>query len=71
MKSRDIAETLQKLFRKFESGDEMRLFNNEIKGISAIDWKEFPNALIVSENSFKCEKIEDRLTDVKGLRCVD
>ena len=66
--NRDIAETLQKLFRKFGSGDEMRLFNNEIKGIKAIDWKEFPKALIVSEKAFKCEPIADKLTDVKCLR---
>ena len=65
--NRDIAETLQRLFRKFQSGDEMRLFNNEIKGISAIDWKEFPQALIVSEKAFKCEPIADKLTEIKSL----
>ena len=65
--NRDIAETLQKLFRKFESGDEMRLFNNEIKGIGATDRKEFPQALIVSEKAFKCEPIADKLTEVKCL----
>ncbi|MBR3050021.1 MAG: carboxylesterase family protein [Selenomonadaceae bacterium] len=65
--NKDIAETLQKLFRKFQSGDELRLFNNEIKGINAIDWKEFPQALIVSEKSFKCEPIADKLTEVKCL----
>ncbi|MBR5912865.1 MAG: carboxylesterase/lipase family protein [Selenomonadaceae bacterium] len=66
--NRDIAETLQKLFKKFEHGDELKLFNNEIKGINAIDWKNFPNALIVSEKSFKCEPIADKLTDVDCLR---
>ena len=65
--NRDIAETLQKLFRKFESGDELKLFNNEIKGIGAIDWKEFPRALIVSEKAFKCEPIADKLTEIKCL----
>ena len=65
--NQDIAETLQKLFRKFQSGDELKLFNNEIKGISAIDWKKFPRALIVSEKEFKCEPIADRLTEVKCL----
>ena len=65
--NRDIAETLQKLFQKFQSGDEMRLFNNEIKGIDAIDWKEFPQALIVSDKAFKCEPIADKLTEVKCL----
>ena len=67
VQNHDIAETLQKLFRKFASGDEIRLFNNEIKGIGAIDWKEFPRALIVSEKAFKCEPIADKLTEVKSL----
>ncbi len=63
----DIAKTLQKLFWKFVSGDELKLFNNELKGINAIDWKEFPKALIVSEKAFKCEPIADKLTEVKTL----
>ena len=67
VQNRDIAKTLQKLFRKFESGNDLRLFNNEIKGINAIDWKEFPQALIVSEKAFKCEPIVDKLTEVKCL----
>ena len=67
VQNRDIAETLQKLFRKFCSGDELKLFNNEIKGIGAIDWKEFPRALIVSEKVFTCEPIEDKLTDIECL----
>ncbi len=65
--NRDIAETLQKLFRKFQSGENLRLFNNEIKGIAAIDWQEFPKALIVSEKNFKCEPIADKLTEINCL----
>ena len=66
--NQDIAAPLQNLFRKFVHGEELRLFNNELKGINAIDWKEFPNALVVSEKNFSCEKIADRLTEVKGLQ---
>ena len=65
--NKDVAETLQNLFVKFQSGDELRLYNNELKGISAINWEEFPKALIVSEKGFKCEQIANRLTDVKCL----
>jgi len=65
--NRDIAERFQKLFRKFASGDDIRLFNNEIKGLDGIDWQEFPQALIVSEKAFTCEPIADKLTEVKGL----
>ena len=63
----DISETLQNLFRKFKDGKTMQLYNNEIKGIAAIDWKEFPQALIVSEESFQCGLIADRLTEIKSL----
>lgn len=65
--NQNVAETLQNLFRKFVSGGELKLFNNEIKGINAIDWKEFPPALVVSEKAFKCESIADKLTEVKCL----
>lgn len=65
--NKDVAETLQTLFQKFQNGEELRLYNNEIKGINAINWKEFPKALIVSEKAFKCELIADRLTEVKCL----
>ena len=65
--NRDIAETLQRLFRKFANGDDVRLFNNEIKGVDGIDWQEFPKALVVSEKAFTCEPIIDRLTEIKGL----
>ncbi|MBQ9376526.1 MAG: carboxylesterase/lipase family protein, partial [Schwartzia sp.] len=64
----DLAEPLQRLFRKFESGEEIQLHNNEIKGLGAIDWKAFPEALMVSEKGFRCGPIEDRLTDVEALR---
>ena len=63
----DISETLQNLFRKFKDGKTMQLYNNEIKGIAAIDWKKFPQALIASEKSFQCGLIADRLTEIKSL----
>ena len=65
--NQDTAETLQNLFRKFAGGEELRLYNNEIKGVGAIDWKKFPQALVVSEEEFKCEPIADALTEVKAL----
>ncbi|MBR1438959.1 MAG: carboxylesterase family protein, partial [Synergistaceae bacterium] len=64
----DISGTLQNLFRKFKDGEPMRLYNNEIKGIAAIDWKKFPQALIVSEKSFQLGLITDRLTEIKSLK---
>ena len=65
--NQDIAITLQTLFRKFANGDRVQIFNNEIKGVAAIDWKEFPQALIVSEKAFRCESIAKKLSNIKGL----
>ena len=35
----DISEMLRKFLIKFLRGDAMRFYNNEIKGVGAIDWK--------------------------------
>ena len=45
----------------------MRFYNNEIKGVGAIDWNRFPKALVISDKEFRCEPIEDKLTEVKCL----
>ena len=68
MLKQDIAKTLRTLFRKFVSGDELKLLNNEIKGINVIDWKKFPSALVVSDKAFKCESIADKLTEINCLK---
>ena len=62
-----ISEILQQFLKKFIGGEAMSLYNNEIKGVKAIDWKEFPSALIVSNENFKCAPIEDRLYEIDGL----
>ena len=41
----------------------MRFYNNEIKGVGAIDWNRFPKALIISDKGLQCEPIEDKLTE--------
>jgi para-nitrobenzyl esterase len=63
----DISEMLRKFLIKFLRGDAMRFYNNEIKGVDAIDWKRFPKALVISDNGLKCEPIEDKLTEVESL----
>ena len=63
----DISEMLRNFLIKFLHGDAMRFYNNEIKGVGAIDWKRFPKALVVSDKEFRCEPIEDKLTEVESL----
>jgi para-nitrobenzyl esterase len=63
----DLAVALQHLLVKFAAGDDLRMFPNEIKGIDALDWKAFPQALIVSDGSILCDTIEDRITQPKEL----
>ena len=63
----DLSEILQSFLTKFIRGEALRLYNNEIKGVGAVEWKKFPKALLVSNNALRCEAIADRLTEIKGL----
>ena len=63
----DLSETLQALLLKFVSGEAMQLYRNEISGFDGLDWKAFPQALIVADGKFVCDTIEDKITEVKGL----
>ena len=62
-----VSEILQHFLKKFVSGESLQLYNNEIKGVKAIDWKKFPYALIVSNKKFQCAPIEDKLTEIESL----
>ena len=63
----DLSETLRALLLKFVSGDALQLYHNEISGFDGLDWKAFPQALIVEDGKLACDTIEDRITEVKGL----
>ena len=63
----DLSEVLQRLLHKFICADALQLYTNEIPGIDELDWKAFPQALIVSDGNMVCDTIEDRITKVKGL----
>ena len=67
MVNADLSETLQSFLLKFMNGNPLRLYTNEIKGVSAIEWKSFPKALIVSDDKIHCDTITNRLTEIKGL----
>ena len=62
-----ISEILQTFLQKFIKGDELQIYNNEIKGVEAMEWKKFPDALVVSNKEFRCEPIEDKLKEFGGL----
>ena len=63
----DLSETLQALLLKFVSGDALQLYRNEISGFDGLDWKAFPQALIVAGGKLTCDTIEDRITEIEGL----
>lgn len=62
-----LSEVLQNLLVKFMNGADMRLYPNEIRGVDAFGWEEFPEAMVVSEGGLSCERIADRMTEVDGL----
>ncbi|MBQ3425733.1 MAG: carboxylesterase family protein [Clostridia bacterium] len=63
----DISEVLQSFLYKFISGEELKLYHNEIVGVDELEWKAFPNELIVSDDKIICDIIEDKLTDIKDI----
>ena len=63
----DLSDMLQLFLKKYVNGDRMQLYKNEIKGIKAIDWDDFPQALVVSDKGIHCGPIEDKLTEIKSL----
>lgn len=63
----DLSDMLQAFLKKFVRGDKMQLYKNEIKGVNAVDWSVFPQALIVSDKGIHCEPIEDKLTEIESL----
>ena len=63
----DLSEVLRGFLIKFLRGDAMRFYNNEIRGVSAIEWERFPKALLVSDRGLRCGQVEDELTEIKGL----
>ena len=67
MMDKDLSVTLQRLMTKFIQGEDPQLYPNEIRGVSAIEWKTFPQSLIVSDGKIQCEPIYALLTEVPGL----
>ena len=60
----DQSELLSTLLLKFICGDALELYSNEIKGVDELDWKSFPEALIVSEDAITCGGIGDRIAAI-------
>ena len=63
----DLSEVMQTLLHKYVNGDALRLYHSEVYGVDAFDWEPFPKALVVSGDTCRCDTVEDRLTEVKGL----
>jgi len=61
----DMSEVLQKFLVKFMKGEALELYTNEIRGIEEIKWYPFPEALIVSDGELECDRIEDKITEIK------
>ena len=57
MIDKDLSVTLQILLKKYVSGEDLKLYLNEIRGVEALDWEAFPKALIVSNEKLECGTI--------------
>ena len=59
---KDLSETLQSFLGKFISGSSLQLYSNEIKGVDKLDWKTFPNALVIWNGKIILTQAEPDLT---------
>ena len=66
--NKEMSETLQTFLYKYMKGDALELYRNEIRGVDALEWKAFPEALIVLDDALRCDTIIDRITEVQELR---
>ncbi len=62
-----IREILLTLIMKAIHGEEPELYNNEVDGVSAIRWENFPSVLAVSRNKIQLQAVEDTLKDAIEL----
>ena len=65
---KDLSEILQRFLVKFIRGESLRLYHNEIRGIDAIDWKKYPEALIITNDEIHCEPIDKKLNELGALQ---
>ena len=64
----DLSEVLRSLLVKFIRGESLQLYHNEIRGVDAIDWKKYPEALMISNDEIHCEPIDKKLNEFGALR---
>ena len=55
--NKDLSEALQTFLYKFVSGEDLQLYHNEISGHDEFEWKDFPQALIISDGKLTCKMI--------------
>ena len=63
----DSSDDTESVVQKFIKEEPLQLYHNEIKGVDTIDWKSYPQALIVTDEKLVCDTIEDRLSGIMGL----
>ena len=56
--NQDLSEILQLLLHKFISGEALRLYHNEIRGVDDLNWKAFPAALLISDGIITCGTVK-------------
>ena len=58
-----VQDVLQAFILKFIHEDSMELYNNEIDGINAIDWNEYPDVLLITDDSIRLQSAEELLPE--------
>ena len=65
--SGEITEVMQTLILKFIQGEAPALYNNEVDGVNAIEWKDYPDIFAVSKNKMQLQTPEETMKDAIDL----
>jgi para-nitrobenzyl esterase len=63
----DVSEVLRAMLAKFAKGERLELYHNEIANVDELEWKAFPEALIVQDDRLRCDTIEGEIPAIEGL----
>ncbi len=68
----DNESILQELLMKFLQDQDVKLYNNELRGVSAIEWMPYPNVMEITNQVWTCREqfLDEGMEDINRLLTV-
>ncbi len=63
VRNESIQNILTALIGKFIRGEEIEIFKNELGGVDAIKWKDYPDVLCITNDAVKIRPVNEVMKD--------